>query len=87
MKGIAKGLIFVILFLYVHITNDDNKQFTPTCDSCVVIHLSLQFKYERESKMKFAANVSWLFKEEPDLLKRLPLAKAGMAQFEKLENV
>jgi len=41
------------------------------------IHLSLQFKYERESKMKFAANVSWLFKEEPDLLKRLPLAKAA----------
>ena len=25
--------------------------------------------------MKLAANISWLFKEEPDLLKRLRLAK------------
>ena len=25
--------------------------------------------------MKLAANISWLFKEEPDLLKRLQLAK------------
>ena len=33
--------------------------------------------------MKLAANISWLFKEEPDLLKRLPLAKA--AGFDEVE--
>ena len=44
-------------------------------ESTLVISRYLSNKNQTPVKMKLAANISWLFKEEPDLLKRLKLAK------------